>query len=132
MPEEAATPCPGCQRLQEQLDAQRTQLEALQATVAQLQEQLAAAKKDSSTSSKPPSSDIVKPPKPTNPEETPRSVGGQPGHPKHDRALFPPRVVNQSFAHPPAPCCPDCGRDLRPTGFPPRIIQQVDVPEVPL
>ena len=49
---ESATPCPGCQRLQEEV-------QSLRAAVAQLQEQLAAAHKDSSTSSKPPSSDIV-------------------------------------------------------------------------
>ena len=54
---ESATPCPGSQRLQEEVLS-------LRAAVAQLQEQLAAARKDSSTSSKPPSSDIVKPPKP--------------------------------------------------------------------
>jgi transposase len=118
--------------VQEQLDALRGQIEALQATVVRLQEQLASARKDSSTSSKPPSSDIVKPPKAAGPEQTPRSRGGQPGHPKHERALFPVELVNESFDHHPDPCCPDCGHDLRPTGFPPRITQQVDVPEVPL
>jgi transposase len=142
----AATGCAQCQRLeaqleiqralieaqQAQLECQRAQLECLQATVAQLQQQLAAAKKNSSTSSKPPSSDIVKPPKPANSEQTRRSPGGQPGHPKHERALFPPELVDKSFDHPPDSCCPDCGQVLRPTGFPPRIIQQVDVLEVPL
>jgi hypothetical protein len=39
--------------LQEQVDAQRGQIEALQAAVARLQGQLASARKDSSTSSKP-------------------------------------------------------------------------------
>jgi hypothetical protein len=43
--------------LQARLDAQQVQLDALQAAITQLQEQLAAARKDSSTSSKPPSSD---------------------------------------------------------------------------
>jgi transposase len=132
MAEQAATPCPGCQRLQEQLDAQRGQIEALQATVARLQEQLASARKDSSTSSKPPSSDIVKPGKTSGTEPTRRPRGGQPGHPKHERALFPFEMVNQSFDHRPDPCCPDCGHKVRPTGLGPRVIQQVDVPEVPL
>jgi transposase len=142
----APTSCPQCRLLQEQLnvqralleaqqaqlETQRAQLETLQATVARLQEQLAAARKNSSTSSKPPSSDIVKPPKASSTEETRRSQGGQPGHPKHERAPFPAELVNEFFDHRPDPCCPDCGHNLRPTGFGPRIIQQVDVPEVPL
>ena len=60
-----------------------------------LSRQLAAARKDSSTSSKPPSSDIVKPPKPPPPEgQDKRRIGGQPGHPKHERAAFPPEAIN--------------------------------------
>jgi transposase len=90
MAEAAATPCAGCQALQSQLEQQRTQLEQLQASVARLEEQLAAARKNSSTSSKPPSSDIVKPPAPPPPAgQDKRQRGGQPGHPKHERALFP-------------------------------------------
>ena len=118
--------------MQEQLDVQRGQIEGLQATVARLQEQLASARKNSSTSSKPPSSDIVKPPKTSTPEQTPRPRGGQPGHPRHERALFPAELVNDFFDHHPDPCCPDCGHKVRPTGFGPRVIQQVDVPEVPV
>src|SRR5262245_17441493 len=132
MAEQGTTPCPGCQRLQEQLDAQRGQIEALQATVARLQEQLASARKDSSTSSKPPSSDIVKPPKAPGSGQTRRPRGGQPGHPRHERALFPASMVNESFDHRPEACCPGCGHRVRPTGCGPRVIHQVDVPEVPL
>jgi len=132
MPEAAATSCPGCKRLQEQLDAQRAQIEALQASLAHLQQQLAQARKNSSTSSKPPSSDIVKPPKaPPQAPQTARSIGGQPGHPKHQRPLFPPEQVQALFDYHPG-CCPDCGGDLRPTGFGPQVVQQVDLPEVPL
>jgi transposase len=125
----APTPCAGCQRLQEQLDAQRAQVEALQATVQRLQEQLAAAGKTSATSSKPPSSDIVKPPKP--PSEGPRTRGGQPGHPKHERALFPAEQVTEAFDHR-LEVCPDCGGHLRPSGVPATVVQQVDLPEIPL
>src|SRR5579883_978346 len=60
-------PCANCQRLQAEVDALHAQLAPLQATVEQLQKQLAAARKDSSNSSKPPSWDIVKPPKPQPP-----------------------------------------------------------------
>src|SRR5271168_576781 len=63
-------------------------------TVQSLQEQLAAARKDSSTSSKPPSSDIVKPPRPAPAaDDSPRAPGGQVGHAKHERAPFPPEQV---------------------------------------
>src|SRR5665811_315340 len=87
--------CPNCRRLQALLDAQEARLKAFEATVARLQEQLAAARTDSSTSSKPPSSDIVKPPKPEPPEgQDRRRIGGQPGHPKHERTAFPPELLN--------------------------------------
>src|SRR3954467_15886731 len=91
---EAPSSCPNCQRLQAQLDSLQEQLKALQVAFAQLQAQLAAARKNSSTSSKPSSSDIVKPPKPPPPEgQDKRRIGGQPRHPKHERGLFPPAPV---------------------------------------
>jgi hypothetical protein len=91
MKTKARKSCPNCQRLLALLKAQETRLKALEATVALLQVQLAAAKKNSATSSKPPSSDIVKPPKPSPPEgQAQRKIGGQPGHPKHEREPFPP------------------------------------------
>jgi len=120
------------ERQRARLEAQGAQLEQLQAAVARLQEQLAAARKDSSTSSKPPSSDIVKPPQASSAAETRRPRGGQPGHPRHERALFPAELVNESFDHRPDPGCPGCGHKVRPTGFGPQVVQQVDVPEVPL
>jgi transposase len=126
--------CPNCRRLQAQLDAQQARLEALEAMVVRLQEQLAAAQKNSATSSKPPSSDIVKPPKPPPPEgQERRSIGGQPGHPKHERDPFPPEAVNAgSFDHR-IDLCPRCGHELQtPLLSQPRVIQQVDVQEPPL
>ena len=89
--------CANCQRLQTEVDALRAQHAALQATVEQLQKQLAAARKDSSNSSKPPSSDIVKPPKPSPPPgQERRKPGGQPGHASHQRDLFPPEMLASS------------------------------------
>src|SRR3954451_8215204 len=138
---ETTHPCSKCQRLQAQLDAlqaqfesQQAQLKTLQVTINQLQAQLAAARKNSSTSSKPPSSDIVKPPKPPPPEgQDQRRIGGQPGHPKHERVAFPPESINGgSFDHR-LDGCPSCGRGLWPMRtVPPRVVQQVDVREVPL
>jgi transposase len=133
--------CPNCRRLQAQLDTQeaqfpalKAQLEMLQATVARLEAQLAAARKDSSTSSKPPSSDLVKPPKPPPPEgQERRRIGGQPGHPQHERTAFPPEALNGgSFDHR-LELCPACGHDLRPTPtIAPRVIQPIDIRAVPV
>jgi transposase len=116
------------------VDGLEAELAALKQVVAQLAQQLAAARKDSSTSSKPPSSDIVKPPKPAPPDgQEKRGIGGQPGHPKHERAAFPPEAINGgSFDHR-LDACPGCGHDLLPAlTLPPRVVHQIDVREVPL
>jgi transposase len=126
--------CPNCRRLQAQLDAQKARIEALEATVARLLEQLAAARKNSATSSKPPSSDIVKPPKPPPPDgQAQRKIGGQPGHPKHERDPFPPEAINAGTFDHRIDLCPGCGHGLEPaTWSETRVIQQVDINEVPL
>jgi transposase len=126
--------CPNCRRFQALLDAQEARLKALEATIARLQAQLAAARKDSSTSSKPPSSDIVKPPKPELPEgQERRRIGGQPGHPKHERDAFPPESITGASVDYRLDLCPCCGQDLQPMlTIEPRVIQQVDINDVPL
>src|ERR1700759_261843 len=126
--------CTNCRQLQARVDALEAELAALKDVVAQLGQQLAAARKDSSPSSKPPSSDIVKPPKPPPPEgQDRRRIGGQPGHPKHERVAFGPESINGGPpAHPLDPC-PRCGHDLQPAPtIPPRVVQQIDIGEVPL
>jgi transposase len=126
-------PCPDCQCLQAQLEQQRAQLETLQATATRLEEQLAAARKSSSTSSKPPSSDIVKPPPPPLPPgQEKRHIGGQPGHPKHERALFPPEALTSPPHCHMIEICPDCGHGLAPADVAPLVVQQIDIREVPL
>src|SRR5258705_11618538 len=132
---EATPTCPNCQRLQAQLDAlqtqfesQQAQLKTLQVAFAQLQAQLAAARKDSSPSSKPPSSDIVKPPKPPPPEgQDQRRIGGQPGHPKHERVLFPPEQVNGGSNDYFLDLCPSCGHGLQAPTAAPRVVQQIEI-----
>ena len=107
--------CTNCRRLQARVDALEAELAALKQVVAQLGQQLAAARKDSSTSSKPPSSDIVKPPKPPPPQgQDKRRIGGQPGHPKHERAAFPPESINGGAFDHRLDGCPSCGQGLRP------------------
>src|SRR5437667_202197 len=95
------TPGAGCQRWRQQLAAVQAQVAQLTATVADLQEQLARARKDSSTSSKPPSSDLVKPGQaPAADGQPKRQQGGQPGHPRQQRELFPPEQLNGgSYTH---------------------------------
>jgi transposase len=125
--------CASCARLRAQLKTQQAEIDSLRASVAELQEKVARARKDSSTSSKPPSSDIVKPP-PSPPLEgqNKRSLGGQPGHPRHERPLFPPELLNGgSYTHV-AEICPTCGQGLQATTTPPRIVQQMDIEAVPL
>src|SRR5512135_401849 len=126
--------CSHCRRLQARVDALEAELADLKKVVAELSRQLAAARKDSSTSSKPPSSDIVKPPKPPPPEgQDRRHAGGQPGHPKHERVAFPPEAVNGGFFDHRLDACPACGHDLHPAlTITPRVVQQVDIREVPL
>src|SRR3954462_12987273 len=130
---EATPPCPNCQRLQAQQDDLQAQLEALKVTLGQLQQQLAAARKDSSTSSKPPSSDIVKPPKPPPPPgQDKRTVGGQPGHRKHERIVVPPEQVNGGVHDHHLTHCPSCGQGLHATAVAPRVVPQIAIHKVPL
>jgi transposase len=126
--------CTNCLRLRARVDVLEAELAALKQVVAQLAQQLAAARKDSSTSSKPPSSDIVKPPKPPPPAgQDKRRIGGQPGHPKHERAAFPPEAINGGSTDHRLDSCPGCGQGLLPAPtLPPRVVQQVDLREVPL
>src|SRR5208282_2411543 len=125
---------PELSALADEVGRQEARVKVLEGTVARLQEQLAAARKDSSTSSKPPSSDIVKPPKPAPPEgQQRRRIGGQPGHPKHERAAFPPELINGDSLDHRLDFCPGCGHDLEPMPtIMPRVIQQVDINDVPL
>jgi transposase len=59
----------------------------LQAEVAELKRQLAAANKNSRNSSKPPSSDITSPPQQKRGRRKKRHIGGQNGHPKQESSL---------------------------------------------
>lgn len=103
-------------------------VEQLRAEVAQLRAELAAAKKNSSNSSKPPSSDIIKKPKDQPKDGSKRKRGGQPNHPRHERPAFPPDQVDEhfEFRH---QQCPDCHGPVVPSKLPPKIIQQIDLPE---
>jgi transposase len=119
------TRCGRCQVLAARMARLETEL-------ARLREQLAAAKKDSSTSSKPPSSDIVKPKPPSAEDgEAKRKIGGQPGHPMHQRELFPPEEITDFHTHV-LGACPHCGGEVQRNGPLAKIVQQIDVEQTPL
>jgi len=100
----------------------------LKARIAELEAEIARLKKNSSTSSKPPSSDIVKPPRPAaaGGKRRKRRAGGQPGHARHTRPLFPPEEVDTTWIY---------EWKSVPTGWKPlkrfRVVQQVELVERP-
>jgi len=124
----------GYQRRIAELEAQVRQrderIAALERHVAQLAAQVATLSKNSSNSSKPPSSDIVKPPKPLPPSGRKRRIGGQPGHPRHERPAFPPEQIDAIRTYR-LDRCPDCGGRLKPLADP-RVIQQVEIVRQPV
>ena len=88
--------------------------------IAELEAELAKAKKNSSNSSKPPSSDIVKPKKPKGKgRRGKRKQGGQPGHPKHERPEFPTEMLDTTWEYHLSEC-PVCGDVLLPSGEAPK------------
>lgn len=98
---------------------------------AQLIQALAAAKKNSTTSSKPPSSDLVKPPPRRRGKGKRRKIGGQKGHPKHERPAFTPEQIDQRIVYP-LECCPvDASHPIVALPDQPRILQQVELVEKP-
>ena len=117
------------------LEARIVALEELVAAqakrIADLEAELARYKRNSSNSSKPPSSDIVKPPKSPPPKgRGKRKTGGQPGHPRHERASFPPEQVDAERTYE-LQRCPKTGARLRRADLPPRTLQQVGLVEKP-
>lgn len=90
-----------------------------------LKAELARLRKNSSTSSKPPSSDIVKP-KGAGTKRGKRKIGGQPGHPRHERRAFSPEEIDQAWEYR-LPECPDCQGALKDADIEPQIVQQVEL-----
>lgn len=121
------------QQLREENQALRERIAVLLERLTKLEAQLATARKNSGNSSKPPSSDIVKPSAPQQ-EKKPkqkRKRGGQPGDPRHERPLFPPEEIDETFDYS-LSSCPDCGGKLTPGEGSPRVVQQVEIVAVPL
>lgn len=109
------------------VEAQRKTIAALEQRVASLEAQLA---QFSGNSSKPPSSDPPGAPPPAQPKRTGRQRGGQPGHKKHERTLFPPEQVTRTHVLKPA-ACRQCGGKLTGDDPEPYRHQVVDIPKAP-
>lgn len=105
----------------------QSRVKELETENAQLRAELAAARKHSGNSSKPPSSDIVKhSPKPRGASGR-RKIGGQPGHPRHQRPRFPPDQIDERKVHG-VGACQDCGsRNLELLPDPAQVVQQVEL-----
>ena len=107
------------------IESQQEQIKALEVKVAKLS-------KNSSNSSKPPSSDdITKPKSNKKDKKGKRRIGGQPGHERHARSLFSEEEVDKFHSYI-LTACPDCHAEVSIIDGKPRIIQQVELIEVPV
>ena len=86
----------GDERVYTQADVDRIIAPSLE-RIAALEAKIARLTRDSRTSSKPPSSDVIKPkPKVSRGKRKP---GGQKGHAKNERDLFPPEQVDEVYEY---------------------------------
>lgn len=109
---------------------QDRQIKELRKKVKEQELKIAKLAKNSSNSSKPPSSDIVnKPKRPKN--DGKRKIGGQKGHPLHQRQPFPPETIDRLHDYH-IETCPICNHAniIWLPDRAPRIIQQLELKEV--
>lgn len=113
--------------VQEVVLALLVRVEALEAEVADLREQL---NRNSTNSSQPPSRDGPEVgSKGAGDSKQDRSPGGQPGHPGHQRSLVPPEQLKESFDLKPGQCR-QCGQPLAGTDPAPHRHQVTEIPPV--
>lgn len=120
-------------RLREDNAQLQARVAELEAENARLVAQLAAARKHSGNSSKPPSSDIVKPKGQRRNKKSKRRIGGQKGHPRHERPAFAADQVDQRIPYRLRQCPVDPAHRIIPAEGQEhqRIIQQVELVEKP-
>jgi len=109
------------------IESQRNQIETLEIKIAKLS-------KNSSNSSKRPSSDDITKQKTQNPkgqEKGSRKIGGQPGHERHVRNPFTDSEINKTHPYI-LSVCPECNEEVSMLDKPPRIIQQMELVELPI
>jgi len=119
-------------RLEQLVAKQAAMIELMAQRIDELERKLAAAQKNSSNSSKPPSSDIVNPKKAAKKQrKRKRKPGGQKGHPKHSRNEFPLEALDNISDYS-LKSCPTCGGELDDADRAPRVVQQVEIIDVPI
>ena len=119
-------------QLEQLVAKQAATIELLTQRIETLENRLAAAQKDSSNSSKPPSSDIVNPKKAAkNNRKRKRKQGAQKGHPKHARNEFSAEALDNTSEYS-LKSCPTCGGELDDADRAPRVVQQVEIIDVPI
>ncbi len=109
------------------IESQQMQIKALEIKIAKLS-------KNSSNSSKRPSSDDITKPKIKNQKgqkNGARKIGGQPGHERHDRPPFIDSEIDKTHPYI-LTACPVCNGEVSMLDTPPRIIQQMELVEVPI
>ena len=117
-------------RRDERIAALEKQVAELIKVNAELVDRAAELSKNSSNSSKPPSPDSVKPQRNTK-SNTPRKIGAQPGHTKHERPFFTTEEIDDFQTHT-LDACPDCGGILTLVKDASRVVQQVEIVEKPV
>jgi transposase len=120
------------EQLEQLVAKQAATIELLTQRIEELENRLAAAQKDSSNSSKPPSSDIVNPKKAAkNTRKRKRKQGAQKGHLKHARNEFSAEALDSTSEYS-LKSCPTCGGGLEDADRAPRVVQQVEIIDVPI
>ena len=66
-----------------------------------------------------------------SPDGSKRSIGGQFGHPKHERVAFPPEQITLFMEHT-LEVCPCCGGELHRNAQEAKVVQQMDIQKPPL
>jgi transposase len=113
------------------VDLLQERVKELEATVKRLEKKIAKLSKNSSNSSKPPSSDDITRPKGKKKGKGKRKIGGQPGHPRHERPPFPDEDIDTFYDYTIARC-PNCRGKAVFLDEEPRIIQQMEIDKIPL
>ncbi|MEQ9406809.1 MAG: DUF6444 domain-containing protein, partial [Fuerstiella sp.] len=117
--------CPDCVKHAERISQLEKRLNELEA-------ELAKARKHSGNSSKPPSSDIVNAGKGKKKQSRGRRKrGGQPGHPRHERTPFAADQIDATWLHY-YEGCPCCGGELVDTDGSVKVLQQVELKQLPV
>jgi transposase len=117
-------------RLKAENEAQKKRLSQQADKIRQLEIELARSRTTSHNSSKRPSSDIVKPRRERR--SSARKIGGQAGHPQHERQPLGADEIDRVIAYH-LTCCPDCHGALEASkSLLPNVLQQVELVQRPI